>query len=755
MSIPSAHQFGSALRRRRLRTGLSLREFAARITYSPGHLSHVETGVKLPTVKFAEACERELGLSGQLLVFLSTNPNVLPAQLPASGGLFLGRTDQLCRMVASLREGTRILLIDGPPGIGKTAMAIRCASEPEVAARYPDGVLFADLQGFSSSRSPIKPTDVGKDFLLALGVGQEQVPANENARFALLRSVLARRRVLIVLDNAATGNQVRPLLPGSGRCAVIVTSRRRLSGLTIRDGAVRSTLGPLAEDDAIKLLTRIIGTRAEDDPLRTATLARLCAQWPLALRIVGELVVAHKHVDLAELCDELGKSRLEALSPDEDDDETAAVRAAFDLSYQALPPADMATFRLLGLPLGRDIGLSAVAVLSGQPEPDAHAQLRRLCQAHLVTERQRGRYHLHDLLRLYAAERGTREDSSAERAAAVKRLLDYYQGTIFNCAERLAPFRSRPEVDLSALSVTPMRPNSYEEALAWCDVEAPNFPDVVRLANLFRYPRVWRFAACLWDYFHVRRPWDCWWSTTVEAQLSFDYEPDAQGQAWLLTSLGDHLRRRADAAGARPLFEEALKLLSELGDCTGQSWLLLSLGVVNSIEGKPAEAIESLSRSLTIFTELEDFYGQGRCLQLIGYVLHDAGDREGALANLRDALRLFGEIGDAHDKALVLSALGRIHSDPRTTIRYLDAALPTLRTFGDWKGEADALIALGDANWHLSEETTSRMHWQQALEILRCHGETAQVAALVARITETSNTGPGQYHTNLGTLYDC
>lgn len=733
----SSHSpFGATLRQQRLEAGLSLRKFATRIAYSPGHLSHIENGVKHPTMRFAQACERELNLSGQLvsLVSAEADTGVPLAQLPASGGMFVGRLGCLLRVNSCLQSGGRVVLVDGPPGIGKTALAVRSASDPALAHKYADGILFADLHGFTPAHSPTEPADTAEDFLRALGVSQEQIPTSDAARFALLRSVLSNRRILIVLDNAASASQVRPLLPAASGCSVIVTSRRQLAGLTIRDGAIRISLGPLRQQEAVTLLGQIIGKRADAEREHTAELAELCSCWPLALRVISERVVSQEHVSLADLCQELRDARLDALSTNEHDDDTAAVRAVFDLSYQALTPDEATTFRLLGLHPGRHISVAAVAALCGQPETVAQARMRRLCQAHLVTEPKRDLYQLHDLLRAYAAERGDIEDSPDEHRAAVTRLLDYYLGTVANATAMLAPYRQHPVVEASTLSVPATLPGTYEEALAWCDTEVSNFHPITCLAVSHHYPKAWRFAASLWDYFHVRRPWGCWWATTTAARQYLEDEPDPYGRAWILTSLGDYLRRRGDGASARELFEEALTIRQEIGDRPGQGWLWFCLGLANRIEGKPDDAVRTLREGLKIFTELGDVYAQGRCLQLTGHALWDAGDRDSAIAHLHDALACFGKVGDAHDQALVFSALGRIHSDAEQAIEYLDSALPTLRDIGDWQGQVDALIASGEAQWRLGNHRRARDHWYEASKILYDQNETKQSAMLDARI---------------------
>ncbi|MDA3648679.1 tetratricopeptide repeat protein [Saccharopolyspora indica] len=729
--------FGIALRKYRESAHIGLRAFARQIMFSPGHLSHVETGAKRPTVEFARACENALGLDGVLLPLVSNSrraPIARPTQLPARSAYFVGRKNQLEEISKILLSNSGIAIVEGPPGVGKTALAVQCASSPAIKNHYQDGILYTDLHGFTSSRAPVDVTDILEHFLRALGVSGEQIPSEVDARAALFRSVLEGQRVLLVLDNAADVAQVRPLLPGASSCAVLITSRRQLVGLSIRNGAKRLCLGPLDHDEAAQLLCRIIGDRAKNDPKATAQLADLCSCWPLALQVAGERAVTQDHLDVPTLCRELRNARLDSLSANEEDDATVAVRAVFGLSYDALNSAEARTFRFLGLHQGCNIGTTAVAALTDCAADDVSSQLRRLCGSHLVGEISADRYRLHDLLRLYAAERTSVEDERDVREKAVTRLLDYYLGSIDTATSILGPYRMRPDAELVDDRTPAERFDTYLEALDWCDQEVVNFASVLRNAVDHGYPGVWRFAASLWDFFHVRQPWGCWWATNSIALRSLREHPDPFGKAWILTSIGDYHRRRNDLVAARDCFEQAFAIRRDIDDVPGQGWIQLNLGITANGEGNSADALSHLRKGMDIFAELKHQYGQGRCLLQTAYVLIGAEDHESARGFLHQALDLFEQVDDRHDQALVWVALGRIDEDKDRAVGNFETALPILRDIGDWEGEVDALTACGDLHFSLGRAELAERCWRTALVTLRGRGETFSADALLDHI---------------------
>jgi hypothetical protein len=312
-------------------------------------------------------------------------------------------------------------LIDGLPGVGKTALALRFAHS--VAGEYPDGQLYASLRGFHPAGGPRRATTLLSRLLQDLGVAPSLIPAGPEARAAKFRSILAGRRVVMVLDDAASADQVRPLLPGNSACLVLVTSRHRLGGLVARDGAYRVTLGVLGPADAHELLAGAVGAdRVSADPSAAATLARQCGYLPLALHILADKIGTHPCVPLADFARELDHeaARLDALTVA--GDPAAGVRATIARSYQRLPPSAARLYRLLAFYRGPSISVGAAAAVAAAAPAQAGALLAQLTGAHLLEESAPHRYQFHDLLRLYAAERAIAEDPQAERDAALARL---------------------------------------------------------------------------------------------------------------------------------------------------------------------------------------------------------------------------------------------------------------------------------------------------------------------------------------------
>ena len=417
----------------------------------------------------------------------------------------MNRTDELERLNAVLPvdEGepmvVSVCVIAGTAGAGKTSLALRWAHQ--VQYRFPDGQLYVNLRGYDPAE-PITPQEALRRFLTALGIPADSVPRDMDTAAALYRSLLADRRTLIVLDNAATAAQVRPLLPGSAGCLAVVTSRSPLSGLAIRDGARRLTLGILPEPEAVALLRAVTTDyRAEDDSAKLIELARLCARLPIALRIAGERAATHPHLRLDDLIAELRDESVlwDTLSTGEDD-ESEAVRTVFAWSYRALQPDAARLFRLLGLHPGPDFSPAAAAALAGLSFSRTRQLLNVLTGAYLLEQTAPERHEFHDLLRAYSADLARHEESSQQRTAALCRVLDWYLHTADAAQSWIEPGEARIPLHPPDETVTPLSFSSYDAAATWSEQEHINLLSVTRAAEnagLDQY--VWRLPAVLWN----------------------------------------------------------------------------------------------------------------------------------------------------------------------------------------------------------------------------------------------------------------
>jgi transcriptional regulator with XRE-family HTH domain len=450
--------FAAALRRRRQAEGLSLRELSAVVQYSAGWLSRVARGQGTPTLALARACDEALGAGGELLALaraeLLDGPRPeRPEQLPAATPAFVGRAEVLGRLdndLARARESAAplTLAVDGSPGVGKTALALHWAHR--VAGSFSDGVLFADLGAHRPRADPAEPACVLGAFLTALGV--QAVPEPLEERAAMFRTAAAKRSLLVVLDNAADTEQVGHLLPGAPGSAVIVTSRRRLTGLSVTKGARRLSLAPMSYEESLALLRAVVGRRrVVAEPDAAHTVARHCARLPLALGIVAERLATHPHRPLSHAARELVDAGLDALADHED--ARLSVRYAFDRSYEELSPAVARTFHLLGAVPGTRISAAAAAALTGESPVHTRRHLDELVARHLLEETAPDRYRTHDLLRAYAGEKAAELETDADLRAAADRLTAWYLRTAGSgqapCCPESSPAGARDDAALT------------------------------------------------------------------------------------------------------------------------------------------------------------------------------------------------------------------------------------------------------------------------------------------------------------------
>lgn len=436
---PTGPPFAVELRRRRLATRLTQEQLAERAGLSARSIRDMEAGrVRRPRPDSVLLLGRALDLAGaELAAFRNladrhywagrgTGAPAAPAagplaQLPAAVHSFTGRSTELSRLDELLTgppapaRSTRVAVVSGTPGVGKTALAVHWAHGAGPA--FPDGQLYVDLRGYDPGR-PVRPADALAGFLRAFGVEGSAIPSDLAERAAKYRTLLAGRRLLVVLDNASSVDQVRPLLPGGASCAVLLTSRDSLPGLVARDGAHRVELTLLPHDDALRLLRVLLGERVDAEPAAVRSLVDRCARLPLALRVAAERVLDRPDSTLAALAAELTDATHRFAVLAAGDDVHASVDAVFSWSYRQLPPPAARLFRLLSEHPGPDADAYEVAALMGADLPAARAAVDVLARAHLAERTSPGRWGMHDLLRAYAGALAVADDAGAGRAAA-------------------------------------------------------------------------------------------------------------------------------------------------------------------------------------------------------------------------------------------------------------------------------------------------------------------------------------------------
>jgi tetratricopeptide (TPR) repeat protein len=677
----------------------------------------------------------------------------VPRQLPAAVAHFTGRSAELAKLDAlldqddAIRPATMVVsAIAGAAGVGKTALVVHWAHR--VRDHFPDGQLFVNLRGYDPG-PPITPEQALEEFLRARHVPAERIPAALEARAALYRSLLDGRRVLIVLDNANSAEQVRPLLPGSPTCRAVVTSRSRLSGLIARDGVSRIILDLLSPAEALALLGDIIGaTRVAAEPEATAQLACRCAYLPLALRIAAERAVAYPHVPLVDLAGELAveRDRLDLLAAVDKEDEATAVRAVFSWSYHALAPETARAFRLLGLHAGPDISAPAAAALINTTSTQARRLLETLVDTHLIEETGRDRYRFHDLLRVYATECAKAEETEHDRDAAVRRELTWYLHTGDAADHFLNPHRRRflriplddPEVACSPLGFT-----TYDQALDWCETERANLVAATRqAAEIHEYDIAWKLPLALWGFFELRKHWADQITTHRIGLTAAQHLHDRRAEAWTWGSLGTvyfYLHQHKEAFDH---YQNALPICRETDDQWCEAIALLGLSAAYFYLGRYEESFNHSKRALHICQEIDDPWGQSFALINIGGVHRKRQQFEDALHFFQRVLDVVRPVHDKSGEAQALRNLGATYRDLQRfedALEHFQKARTTYREISDRWGEALTLRNIGDILQNLNHGEAAAGYWHQALSIFEDLGDLVTAAKVRASL-ETVNT---------------
>ncbi|MFC6063742.1 AfsR/SARP family transcriptional regulator [Streptomyces ochraceiscleroticus] len=666
---------------------------------------------------------------------------VIPAQLPHRTVGFTGRADVLARLNALVpAEGCDpcgaavIAAIGGTAGVGKTALAIHWAHE--VRDRFPDGQLYVNLRGFDPSGPAMEPAAAIRGFLDAFTVPPEQIPVDPAAQAALYRSLLANRRVLVVLDNARDAEQVRPLLPGSSGCLVIVTSRNQLAGLVATDGAHPVALDLLSPAEARSMLSNRIGRQclsAEWDAVDDIITS--CARLPLALAIVAARATLSPQFPLAALAKELHtvNGGLDCL---DGGDDVTNIRAVFSWSYQQLTPPAARLFRLLGQHPAPDIDALAAAALAGVPPAQVKPPLAELSHAQLITECMPGRFTRHDLLRAYAAELSMAHDPNAERHAALHRMLDYYLHTAYQASLLLNPYRDDHIAPAAAdPSVVVGQFEDHHRALAWFATEHNVLLAVLQQAADSRFDvHAWQLAWTLTPFFDRRSHWHDAASAHRIALETARRQGNTHAQAVIHVCLAYAYLRLGRYQDTHDHAEQALTLFAELGDAAGQAHAHRTLAWALDRQCRYREALPHAEQALELFGVAGHRTGRARALNAVGWFVSQLGNHEEGLTYCRRALELQKELGDRFDQADTWDSLGFVyrHLDRcQEAIACYEQALDLYREIGDQYNEADTLCSLGDSHYAIGETQAALAAWRHALTILDSlsHPDAAQVRA--------------------------
>jgi tetratricopeptide (TPR) repeat protein/transcriptional regulator with XRE-family HTH domain len=738
----TAGGFGELLRRLRNAAGLTQEELAQNAGLSPRSISDLERGVNQTARRdTARLLAGALGLEGAAraefeAVAQGRAAAVRPDQaaparpgpaaptrtLPRDVASFTGREAELTMLSEAVTGAARqggdrggivsIHAIGGMAGVGKTTLAVHVAHR--LADRFPDGQVFLPLHAHTPGQRPVDPMDALASLLLMAGVPPAQIPGSLEGRMARWRDHLADKLLLLVLDDAAGHEQVRPLLPGSGGSMVLVTSRRHLTAL---DDITAVSLDVLPPDRAAELLTRLAdrpGLRPDDGAL--AEITRLCGCLPLAIGMLARQLHHHPAWSAADLAADLAEARdrLELMRA-----ENLSVAAAFDLSYADLAPDQQVLFRRLGLHPGPDVDAYAAAALTQAGLARSRRQLDGLYDHYLLAEPARGRYRLHDLLREHARALAD-TDPPGDREQATGRLLDYYQYSAELADGQLSPGRTGTATTVAAPAAAPSLTGS-DRARAWLESERPNLIACIdEAAREQRHDRVVGLTAALATHLRDEGAWAHALDRHSDAVASARGLGDRLAEATAITDLGVIRRLTGDYQEAAGDLGRALDIYRDLGDQPGEANALYHLGTTLRMTGRYAAATERLETSLGLFRALGNLPGQADVLTEIGAIEELTGDYPGAVQTLRRALDIYRGLADRRGQAKAmyhLAAVLQLTADYQAASVTLGESLGISRGLGDRLGEARALHMRGNLRYSMAQYADATADLERALAL--------------------------------------
>lgn len=745
---------GEFTRAYRRRLGITQEELAERTGLSARAIRAIETGRSgTPRAATVRLLARAFGLSGaerdryfEIALAASppdprpvpgplpaprertvsgSSPHAVPAgaprQLPRAVPGFAGRAEYLDRLNALLDAGTpATVVISGTAGVGKTTLAVHWAQH--VAHHFPDGQLFVNLRGFGPPEAVVSPGEAVRGFLQALEVPTQRVPEDLSGQSALLRSLLAERRMLLVVDNARDSEHVRPLIPGAAGCLMLVTSRRTLVSLVAAEGAFPLALDLPTVDEAWSLMAGRLGPRRmADEPDAVSALIERCARLPLAMAVVAARAAIRPSLPLATFVDQLRApdSHLDAL---QGGDEVSDVRTVFSWSYHQLGTQAARLFRLLGLHPGPDIGVLAVASLAGCGIGTAQAVLTELADSGLIGETAPDRYVLHDLMRSYAGELTVRIDTASARLATLHRALDHYLRTSVAADKLLSPHREPLPVPEAASGAVHVDLVDHHDAMAWFAAETAVLLAMTRLAADSGFDtHAWQLASSMHTYLYRQGNWHeavAVHRTALQAAQRLDedlaqaHSHDRLGRALIDTNGFDEARHHLEQAYAR---------YGDLGDVSGAARIQQIIAVSFERQGDPARALTHLRLAVDLAESAGDTFLQGRFLNGTGWIYAHLGDHAEARAYCEQALLLMEKIDDRDGAADAWDSIGfALHhlGHHVEAVECYQRALELYRGLGHRFYLAQTLIHLGETHQAVGRIEPARAAWQDALDIL-------------------------------------
>ncbi|MBF9130912.1 tetratricopeptide repeat protein [Plantactinospora sp. S1510] len=666
---------------------------------------------------------------------------LVPRQLPAPPSHFVGRAAEmaLLNLAADQRSGTgaALSIIGGIGGIGKTSLALRWAHLN--LNRFPDGQLYADLRGFGPDTVPVPPETTLRGFLETLGMPAASIPKDWDVAAASFRSLVADRRMLIVLDNARDASQVIPLLPGNQRCVVLVTSRHQMRSLAVTHGAQSLNLERLPDDEARQLLAGHLGrSRLARRPRASDALVEHCGGLPLALAIVVARAATHPRHPLDVLAQELrdASARLDALSTGE---LRTDLRAVFSWSYQALQPQAAGLFDRLGLVPIADIGLPAASSLVGLPLSRTRELLRELENTSLLTHEVPGRYRMHDLVHTYSVDNAHQRLGRSAREAAARRLVDFYLHTAYGADRILDPRRPALALVQHGRGCVPQRLHSGTEAMTWFDLEHERLIEAQELAMRWGwYNKVWQLARTLVTFHARRRRSRDQIRVWRVALLATEYEEDPAAQALAHRYLGQAYTAEGPFGRDFDHLQTALDCGARAADTAEQARTHYALSVAFDRGGNHEQALTHARQALALFEEVGLQVDEARAHNAVGWISIHLRRYQDAQRSCSQALALFQRHGHPDGEADTLHSLGRIAhrtGDHRRALTHYQQALDRYREVDNTRGQVDSLGSLGELYAILGHYADARRAWEQTLELLRAQRRRTELLALEVRLS--------------------